>query len=348
MSNNEKNEQTNQFVCNCCEYSTNKKVNFERHNDSAKHTKCLEKQVKIQVKKQEKEAKEAKEAEKEIEKQTEKQEKEAEKVRDKQRKEELYLLKLQEQEKDRIRKETNRAEAKAEKQEKQLKAEAKQAKLEAKQEKKEEEKQEKQEQKEQKVIQKTKAEIEETIPFDVTMMTYEDLANFPEFKFNWVQEVIQNHFFPNLLIALKKNKKTYNVRIINKQVEKWERYDGEEGEWNSYCPMLEQKFDFSDIQMYLRGIACNCPLLKKYKNQLDRHCDELKNKLTYIGECKRILEGNEEFVLQQRQQNYEARDEQVLAEREHIPNVDEVRKLKKINKKKSEENEVGEDIEIEE
>jgi len=352
------------YVCECCNYTTEKKDKFNRHLETAKHLKNTEKVNKTKEKEAEKEAETLKKAEKEakkaeneeVKKQKEEakaakeEAKEAEKIRDKLKKEELFLLKFQEQEKDRIRKERNREEAKAEKEAKQAKAEAKQAKAEAKANSKEEEKQEKKEVKEQKEIAKTKAEIEEAIAFDVTMMSYSDLENFPEFKFSWVKEVIGNHFFPNLLIALKKNNKTYNVRIINKQVEKWERFDGDAGNWYSKCQMLGTIYDFSEIQVYLKDLAYNCPLLKKYKNQLDRHYDELKNKPTYIGECKRILEGREEFVLQQRQQLIEERDERVLAEREHIPTVDEVRKTKKITKPDSEseeENQVLDEIEIE-
>jgi len=401
MENNGNNGKS--YVCECCNYTTEKKDKFNRHLESAKHIKnnekvnknkekeaetlkkaekaaekaaekqvkeeeilkkqaekAAEKQVKEEeiLKKQaekqaEKQAKEAEILKKQAEKQAKEQAKEAEKIRDKLKKEELFLLKFQEQEKDRIRKEKNREENKAEKEAKQAKAEAKQAKAEEKQEKKEEEKQEKKEIKEQKEIAKTKAEIEEAIPFDVTMMSYSDLENFPEFKFSWVKEAIGNHFFSNLLIALKRNTKTYNVRIINKQVEKWERLDGDAGNWYSKCPMEGNMYDFSDIQRYLKDLAYNCPLLKKYHNQLGIHCNDLENKPTYIGECKRILEGREEYVLQQRQQQNEQNDERVLAEREHIPTVDEARKAhKKVSFSKpesesEEENQVIENIEIE-
>ena len=51
--------------CACCAYETANPQSFKRHNESAKHNKCLEKYNKEQIKQKEKEAETLKKAEKE-------------------------------------------------------------------------------------------------------------------------------------------------------------------------------------------------------------------------------------------------------------------------------------------
>ena len=329
--------------CACCAYETANPQSFKRHNESAKHIKCLEKYNKEQIKTKEKEAeslkkqqKEAKKAEKEAEKEAEKAEKESKKAE----KEQERLRRLEAKEKlDLLKYELLLKEAERKKL-KQEKADAKLAKAEAKQEKKEEQKEKKEEEKKQ-----------EAVAFDYNMMTINDIDD--NITFNWNNELEQNYFYPNLLMALAICPKTYNVRMVNDKVQLWEKFDDlPNGKWITEDDDVKEGFTFKDIETYCQGLTYNTKQLRNYKYQLDRHNDLLCHNPLYRSQCRQALGGFGDELRQQRKQREEQEIERVLSQREHIPTVDEARKERKkvgFTKPESdeEENQVIEDIEIE-
>lgn len=297
------------YECLCCDYTTKDKRNFFRHTESLKHRQTQLAYNKI-IEAEEKQKEKNRKA---ILQDVEKEKKQAEK--------ELKKLKQEtDKNNERLEKQKIKEIREAKKEIEELKKEQRQAKRDIKNAKADA----KDEEKMNKIEYEYRLAIEEAIPYDADIIGYLIVSRDENFRFNWINEANNNYLYPNLLIALKKVPKLYNLRIVNKQIEKWERRENKpEGGWyDTDCDDVNpEKYNFKDIEIYLRGIVCECPLLKNHRHQLDRHYNLLIDNPVYRGLIRRILEGQETDVLQEREEYIRTQDERVLSQREVFDDV---------------------------
>ena len=315
------------YVCDHCDYTTEKKDKYNRHLETAKHNKNVElfnknkeketKKAELLQKKQEKEDKElAKNAEllqkkqekedKELAKNAELLQKALEKKQKEEDKKQKEIAKNADLLEKKLIKQQRDAEILIEKEQRALKN----AKREAKQAKQEE----KQELKEIAKIAKEKALIEDAIAIDWNDCHYNNIKDI--LKFNWLKEIEGNHFFSNLLLAIVSNEKLNCCRMKDKKYEVWDR---NECKWIS--SFMEDEYTFDDVAYRLLDMMYDCPLLSKHKNRKEFLAYDLckvKGNPLLKGVIRKILGGNGAEVLAKREEEINYNNEKALDEREEV------------------------------